>query len=236
MTTVTLGKGDKYYYYITDSLRDKNSIPIEIINSNSLSEELNSSSRREDSSDVKSEDEITKSFISKSYNNSSSIDSDSLDEDEIIDKGETLLIKKKEKNTKFLNSLPMSLEEKRIYKDVEDAINRIENKKIKRFKDSCPYCKKKMKRKNYNYHCCIIHGGIGLSDEQKMRHVTAYSKKKIRKILPIIHDIKNMIKKNGINIKEIEINLKIIQEEVLNIINPNKKKIIFIRKKKLNNK
>jgi len=45
-----------------------------------------------------------------------------------------------------------------------------------------------------------------------------------------------MIKKNGINIKEIEINLKIIQEEVLNIINPNKKKIIFIRKKKLNNK
>ena len=139
MTTVTLGKGDKYYYYITDSLRDKNSIPIKIINSNSLSEELNSSSRREDSSDVKRKDEITKSFISKSYNNSSSIDSDSLDEDEIIDKGETLLIKKKEKNTKFLNSLPMSLEEKRIYKDVEDAINRIENKKIKRFKD----CKKK---------------------------------------------------------------------------------------------
>ena len=45
-----------------------------------------------------------------------------------------------------------------------------------------------------------------------------------------------MIKKNGINIKEIEINLKIIQEEVLNIINPNKKKIIFIRKKKVNNK
>ena len=104
-----------------------------------MSEELNSLSRREDSSDVKSEDEITKSFISKSYNNSSSIDSDSLDEDEIIDKGETILIKKKEKNTKFLNSLPMSLEEKRIYKDVEDAINRIENKKIKRFKDSCPY-------------------------------------------------------------------------------------------------
>ena len=134
MTTATLGKGDKYYYYITDSLRDKNSIPIEIINGNSLSEELDSSSRREDSSDVKSEDEITKSFISKSYNNSSSIDSDSLDEDEIIDKGETLLIKKKEKNTKFLNSLPMSLEEKRIYKDVEDAINRIENKKIKRFR------------------------------------------------------------------------------------------------------
>ena len=114
MTTVTLGKGDNNYYYITDSLRDKNSIPIEIINSNSLSEELNSLSRREDSSDVKSEDEITKSFISKSYNNSSSIDSDSLDEDEIIDKGETILIKKKEKNTKFLNSLPMSLEEKRI--------------------------------------------------------------------------------------------------------------------------
>ena len=131
MTTVTLGKGDNNYYYITDSLRDKNSIPIEIINSNSLSEELNSLSRREDSSDVKSEDEITKSFVSKSYNNSSSIDSDSLDEDEIIDKGETILIKKKEKNTKFLNSLPMSLEEKRIDKDVEDAINRIENKKIR---------------------------------------------------------------------------------------------------------
>ena len=85
--------------------------------------------------------------VSKSYNNSSSIDSDSLDEDEIIDKGETILIKKKEKNTKFLNSLPMSLEEKRIDKDVEDAINRIENKKIKRFKDSCPYCKKKWKEK-----------------------------------------------------------------------------------------
>ena len=143
MLSVTLGKEDGYYYYITDSLRDKNKCAIENINITTLCAELNSSSRREDSSSIKSREEITKSVISKSSDNSSSIESDSLDEDEIIDKGETLLIKKKEKNSKFLNSLPLTLNEKNIYKEVGDVIKKIENRKIKVFKDSCPYCKKK---------------------------------------------------------------------------------------------
>ena len=62
-----------------------------------------------------------------------------------------------------------------------------------------------------------------------LKHI---QEKKIRKVLPIIHDIKNMIKKNCVNIDDLEINLKIIQEKVLNIINPEKKKIIFIKPKK----
>ena len=115
---------------------------------------------------------------------------------------------------------------------MEDVINKTENNKIKKFKDKCPYYNKKKKRKNFYYHCSTIHGGKGLNDEQKIKHVKTYTRKKIRKILPIIHDIKNMIKKNSVNIDELDINLKIIQEKVLNIINPIKKKIILIKSKK----
>ena len=41
--------------------------------------------------------------------------------------------------------------EKRIHKEVEDVINKIENDKIKKFKDKCPNCYKKIKRKNFYF-------------------------------------------------------------------------------------
>ena len=76
MFTETIGKGDNDYYYITDSLKNKDGFSSENINTNYVKGEFNNSSMKEESSSIKSEGEITKSFISKSYKDSISIDSE----------------------------------------------------------------------------------------------------------------------------------------------------------------
>ena len=59
MFTLTIGKGDNDYYYITDSLKNKNGFSNENINSNCLKGEFDNFSMEEESNSIRSEGEVT---------------------------------------------------------------------------------------------------------------------------------------------------------------------------------
>ena len=63
MFTLTIVKGDNYYYYITYSLKNKDGFSSENINTICLKGEFNNSSTKEESNSIRSEGEITKSFF-----------------------------------------------------------------------------------------------------------------------------------------------------------------------------